>query len=146
MMLDCAKSCATCGMDETEFARTRNQRALLYDVGGDERLLETPYGMAQEQADADAQAVVKEVIANYTKYMETTIMADPKSTVKTTCKNRHAKCAVWTAMGKCKSVCTIANSMLLCAAGGKSVFVGKQLIMTLTHPLLLPRHVCRFCY
>ena len=102
MMLECAKSCATCGMDKKEVARTRKERALLYDVGGDATLLETPYGITQE--DATDQAAVKDVIANYTKYMETTIMADPKSTVKTTCKNRHAKCALWTSMGKCESV------------------------------------------
>ena len=80
------------------------RKKLLHEVGGDETLLETPYGMAQN-VDSRAADQVEMVISNFTFYMESIIFTDSKyDAVKKTCKNRHRDCAFWTTLGECEAV------------------------------------------
>ena len=107
MLRNCRKSCETCGItDEDELDALAAKKLQLYEVGGDETLLETPYGITQA-IGADADEEVRKVIRNFTTYMETIIFKDPLyASVRKTCKNRHADCAFWTSRGECEKVRT----------------------------------------
>ena len=106
MLRNCRKSCQTCGItDEDELDALSAKKLELHEVGGDETLLETPYGITQS-IGTDAREAVLKVIQNFTTYMENIIFKDPQySTVRKTCKNRHADCAFWTHLGECEKVC-----------------------------------------
>ena len=96
--------------DARELEQLIARKKALYDVGGDETLLETPYGITQtiEPSDGDK---TREVIQNFTSYMEDVVFKDPKyEAVKKTCKNRHALCAFWVAVGECEKVSTLPSS------------------------------------
>ena len=112
MLIECRKSCGTCDVTEDEELDELIERTMeLYEVGGDETLLETPYGVRQIIDPADAERVL-EVIRNFTFYMDHLIFKDPKyKAVKKTCKNRHPECSVWATSGECK---TVSRFKLLC--------------------------------
>jgi hypothetical protein len=80
------------------------RRSELHEVGGDETLLETPYGVTQD-VSASVKEQVSEVISNSTFYMDNLIFAKEKyAAVKKTCKNRHRQCAYWKTLGECEKV------------------------------------------
>lgn len=105
MLNFCIKSCQICGYtgNLTELIHLKKQLAL---VGGDETLLQTPYGMTQHVNSGDEhEDAVNQVLANMTEYMEGIIFVDPAfENVKLTCKNRHVNCAFWVAIGECEAV------------------------------------------
>ena len=105
MLIQCRQSCGTCDVaDEKELDALIERTIDLYEVGGDETLLETPYGVKQIVDPADAERVL-EVIRNFTFYMDHLIFTNPKyQAVKKTCKNRHPECSVWATSGECKAV------------------------------------------
>ena len=79
-------------------------KTALYEVGGDETLLETPYGVTQTVHPSNAEGI-EEVIRNFTSYMEDLIFKDPKyASVKKTCKNRHSDCSLRAYLGECEDV------------------------------------------
>jgi hypothetical protein len=105
MLNFCIKTCQICDYtgNVTELILLKKQLAL---VGGDETLLQTPYGMTQhlnfEEHHDDA---INQVMSNMTEYMEGVIFVDPTfENVKHTCKNRHDNCAYWVAIGECEAV------------------------------------------
>jgi hypothetical protein len=103
------------------------KKQALHEVGGDESLFETPYGVTQEFDETDESEVIK-VIQNTTIYMENIVFKDPSYTdVKKTCKNRDSRCARWTTWGECEKVGEMILSMC---------------IMFLPHKML-PYFVCR---
>jgi hypothetical protein len=108
MLNFCKKSCAICDFvgDLNELIQTKKRMA---EVGGDERLLETPYGMKQTPIEAGSEYgdAVAQVLAQSTEYMETVIFADAKyESLKHTCKNRDRSCVFWAAIGECEKVRT----------------------------------------
>jgi hypothetical protein len=110
MLRNCRKSCETCGItDEAELVALSEKKLALHEVGGDETLLETPYGVTQSIVDGSTEEHhVKEIIANFTSYMENIIFQDPKyAAVKKTCKNRHPMCSFWKHIGECEKVSRI---------------------------------------
>lgn len=105
MLRNCRKSCNTCSVLDPQKMNALVKRTLeLHEVGGDETLLETPYGVDQ-QIDASLQTEIGEIIANFTFYMENLIFAKEEfAAVKKTCKNRHRMCAYWKHLGECEKV------------------------------------------
>ena len=105
MLTHCQKSCGTCGVtDEEELEELIAWKKALHEVGGDETLLETPYGVTQTVHPSHAEGI-EEVIRNSISYMEDVIFKDPKyEAVKKTCKNRHSDCALWAYLGECEDV------------------------------------------
>ena len=108
MLNFCKKSCKICDF-EGDLNELSERKKRLAQVGGDETLLETPYGMKQtpiepgtEYSDAAAQ-----IIAQSTEYMETIIFTNTKyESLKHTCKNRDRSCVFWAAIGECEKVRT----------------------------------------
>lgn len=104
MLNFCIKSCQICDYtgNLTELIHLKKQLTL---VGGDETLLQTPYGMTQHMSFGDEhEDAVNQVMANMTDYMEGIIFVDPAfENVKLTCKNRHVNCAFWVAIGECEA-------------------------------------------
>ena len=81
----------------------------LAQVDGDERLLETPYGMKQTPIEPGTEYsdAVAQIIAQSTEYMEAIIFANVKyASFKHTCKNRDRNCVFWAAIGECEKVRT----------------------------------------
>ena len=115
MLRNCRKSCQTCEItDDIELDALAAKKLELHEVGGDETLLETPYGITQSIAP-EAKEQVQDVIRNFTFYMENVIFKDPKfTTVRKTCKNRHADCAFWTHLGECEKVRRILDRIHTC--------------------------------
>lgn len=121
MLSNCRKSCNTCDVvDPTEMAALVLRRMELHEVGGDETLLETPYGVTQD-VSASVKEQVSEVINNFTFYMDNFIFAKEEyAAVKKTCKNRHRQCAYWKTLGECENVsaclhvCPLQRNALRC--------------------------------
>lgn len=105
MLSNCRKSCNTCDvLDPAEMTALVRRRSELHEVGGDETLLETPYGVTQDVSES-VKEQVSEVITNFTFYMENLIFTQEKyAAVKKTCKNRHRQCAYWKTLGECEKV------------------------------------------
>lgn len=105
MLINCRKSCGTCGVtDNEELSALIAKKLALHDVGGDESLLETPYGVTQT-VPPTSEEMIEEVIQNFTNYMENYVFQDPQyEAVKKTCKNRNPLCAFWTSIGECEKV------------------------------------------
>ena len=83
------------------------KKLALYEVGGDETLLETPYGVKQI-TDRRYVEQCQEIIDNMESYMKDFVFRDPKyAAVKKTCKNRHSECAFWKHAGECEKVSRI---------------------------------------
>jgi hypothetical protein len=105
MLRNCRKSCETCDItDESELNSLVARKLALYEVGGDESLLETPYGVTQ-LVDTKVKSQVMEIIRNFTSYMENIVFQDPSyKDVKKTCRNREENCAFWASVGECDNV------------------------------------------
>ena len=105
MLVHCRKSCETCGItDNDELSALIARKLALHDVGGDETLLETPYGVTQTVPPTSAE-LIQEIIQNFTNYMEHVVFQDPKyEAVKKTCKNRNPLCAFWASIDECEKV------------------------------------------
>mmetsp|Transcript_10482 Transcript_10482/g.15422 ORF Transcript_10482/g.15422 Transcript_10482/m.15422 type:complete len:447 (-) Transcript_10482:385-1725(-) len=98
----CPKSCKACGLSGKDLEEFKKKQRLLESVGGDERLLETPYGYKQKLASGKRKEI-KDVIAKMEEYMTNVVMVEPKyERVRKTCKLRHDSCAYWKAMGQCE--------------------------------------------
>lgn len=101
MLLTCKKSCDTCNMKPKELRKLAAHKALLNTVGGDETLLETPYGRTQTTDGLDPDKV-HEITTNMVQYMENVVGKDPKyDPVRESCKNMKAECIQWKLEGKC---------------------------------------------
>eukprot|EP00545_Synedropsis_sp_CCMP1620_P004966 CAMPEP_0119007782 /NCGR_PEP_ID=MMETSP1176-20130426/3245_1 /TAXON_ID=265551 /ORGANISM="Synedropsis recta cf, Strain CCMP1620" /LENGTH=459 /DNA_ID=CAMNT_0006959997 /DNA_START=21 /DNA_END=1400 /DNA_ORIENTATION=- len=103
MLRNCRKSCNTCSVvDHDAMMALVDRRTELYEVGGDETLLETPYGIEQ-QVDSSLKHEIGQIVLNFTFYMEHLIFAKEEyAAVKKTCKNRHRMCAYWKHLGECE--------------------------------------------
>ena len=134
MLLQCRKSCGTCGItDRLELDALIEKKVALHEVGGDETLLETPYGVTQT-LDVKTQAGIKEVIKNFTSYMDSVVFKDPRyETVKKTCRNRHRDCAFWAHLGECENVSRIMQCMIKNAERSLHVIYSKQAHNRLDH-------------
>jgi hypothetical protein len=112
MLFSCQKSCETCGLTQEELQAASFRALALQDVGGDETLIETPYGMRQEVLNAELQEEIHAIIQKYARYMEEEVFVKEEfAAVKKMCKNRHRECAYWTQQGSCETVS--AGSFLL---------------------------------
>ena len=105
MLIQCRDSCGTCDVtDEEELDALIEKKLELYELGGDEMLLETPYGVTQIIDTTEVERA-QEVIRSYTFYMDHLVFKDPKyEGVKKTCKNRRPECVVWATSGECETV------------------------------------------
>jgi ShK domain-like len=114
MLRSCRKSCETCNIiDEMELSALIARKLALYEVGGDESLLETPYGITQI-IDESSKSQIMEVISNFTSYMENIVFKDPSyKDVKKTCRNREGNCAFWASLGECEKVSILTVHSLL---------------------------------
>jgi len=101
LYLNCPKSCGNCGILGTELEEYKQKRRLLASVGGDERLLETPYGYAQQDVDPHTRPI-QEFVLKMEQYMSTVVWVEPKyEKVRQSCKVRHDSCAYYQALGYC---------------------------------------------
>jgi prolyl 4-hydroxylase len=106
MLTSCAKSCKTCHLDPRQVATLARYKTKLHAVGGDARLLETPYGITQVTDGLDPGRV-QEIESNMNHYMERIVMKDRKyADVRNTCKNVQPNCIQLKLDGKCNSVST----------------------------------------
>lgn len=105
MLNFCKKSCEICDFDG-DLGELVVLKGRLDQVGGDETLLENPYGMNQTfwNNNNDGSPSYEDTLKQTSHYMETIIFQDPKyeSTIRHTCKNRHRSCAKWTTIGECE--------------------------------------------
>ena len=78
-------------------------RRRLHEVGGDETLLETPYGMKQSESGPEYADQVKQVEEEMINYMERVINNDEKyKSLKDSCRNRDRSCFYWASIGECE--------------------------------------------
>jgi hypothetical protein len=78
-------------------------RRRLHEVGGDETLLETPYGMKQSELGPEYADQVKQVEEEMINYMERVINNDEKyKSLKDSCRNRDRSCFFWVSIGECE--------------------------------------------
>jgi hypothetical protein len=104
MLNFCKQSCNICDFsgDLTELIVLKKR---LDEVGGDETLLETPYGMKQLEAFGHEEEIVG-IIATTAEYMERVIFTDERyADMKHKCKDRNHQCAFWKLVGECEKVC-----------------------------------------
>jgi len=98
----CPKSCQACGLSGKELEEVKEKRRLLASVGGDLKLLETPYGYEQT-VNGIKETDMKDVIDQMEEYMTKIVMVEPKyERVRMTCKLRHSSCAYWKSIGECE--------------------------------------------
>jgi len=101
MLESCPISCNICGMDPDWVQELLDHRLKVQNVGGDERLLETEYGMSQFVND-EMEERSSELFYKMRKYM-TSIETDPKfDSVRDICKNKSRECAKWVLEGECE--------------------------------------------
>jgi prolyl 4-hydroxylase len=113
MYVHCPKSCRACGYEGEALGKLRDQRRTLARVGGNVRLLETPYGYKQviptdefdHIDDKEAfQQEIQTIIHETDQYMETKVAKlDLYNNVRDQCFNQHELCAVWKYQGLCDS-------------------------------------------
>lgn len=134
MLNFCIKSCQICDYTGklTELIRLKKQLSL---VGGDETLLQTPYGLTQHVNIGDEHNdAVNHVMANMTEYMEGIIFVDSTfENVKHTCKNRHNNCAYWVAIGECEAVRDLFTNLSIADV---NCLDGCQIVCNRPHPVL----------
>lgn len=103
MLESCPISCNICGMDPDLVQELLDHRLKIQKVGGDERLLETEYGMSQFVND-EMEERSSELFFKMRKYMNS-IETDPKfDSVRDICKNKSRECAKWVLEGECEKV------------------------------------------
>jgi hypothetical protein len=109
MLTDCPQACNSCqfvaiaggNMDKEITRRTK-----VTNAGGDERYLETPYGISQTINDEimDSDDVIL-AFRDLSTYMEETVLVEPDyETVRDRCKNKSRQCAEWKLNGECETV------------------------------------------
>lgn len=107
MLKDCPQSCQSCQFDKTNIEDEIQRRTRLQLAGGDERYLETPYGMIQDDHDLDEYD-------DMNIYMEQIVFKDSKyEGVRDRCKNKSRQCAAWKRNGECETVSMLYASVLL---------------------------------
>ena len=93
-------------MDHRQVKTLAEYKTKLHAVGGDPRLLETPYGITQDTAGLDPEKV-QEIESNMVNYMITIVQTDDKyADVRNTCKNVKPDCIKLKLEGKCNIVPT----------------------------------------
>ena len=103
MLYKCQKSCKTCNMDGYKLSILADYRIRLHAVGGDERLLETPFGVTQLTVGLDSSRV-QEIQTNMEHYMTNVVQKDQKyEAVKFKCKNTLPDCIKLKIEGKCSA-------------------------------------------
>jgi len=103
MLTHCRSSCQSCGLQGEELEAEIEHQRKLNHVGGDETLLETPYGKLQD-GENDPNSAIHPIVANYSKYMDSVVFVDEDyKDVKDSCKNRHELCAFWASLGECEN-------------------------------------------
>lgn len=103
MLFSCRSSCKTCDVNDTDLKKVAEHKRKLHLVGGDERMLETPYGITQNIEFEIADDHKKEsVMKKMEVYMDTVVKVDPKyKDVNESCKNRDSHCLRWQIEGRC---------------------------------------------
>jgi len=120
MLNFCKRSCDICDY-EGELSELIGLRGKLHLVGGDETLLENPYGMNQNRWAIEIEGKsYKETLRQTAHYMNTIIFKDviKYESIVHTCKNRHRSCAHWTTIGECENNPTYMQKM--CAPSCRS--------------------------
>mmetsp|Transcript_512 Transcript_512/g.767 ORF Transcript_512/g.767 Transcript_512/m.767 type:complete len:514 (-) Transcript_512:113-1654(-) len=101
MLYSCRSSCKTCDLDEKELKSLAEHKRKLHLVGGDERMLETPYGITQTMT-FESNSDIKEVMKKMEAYIDTVVNVDPEyEDVYESCKNRDPNCLRWKIEGRC---------------------------------------------
>jgi prolyl 4-hydroxylase len=98
-------------VDPGELSRLATQKLRLHKVGGDERLLETKYGMEQEVEGLDPDAV-KQTLQEMAEYMIGDVHSNPQLK-DVVCKNRQRDC-LRKKLGS-EGACSSASMTTLCA-------------------------------
>jgi prolyl 4-hydroxylase len=105
MYLHCPYSCNACGYqgDPAALTKLRDERRRLADVGGDARLLETPFGYNQIVSPGMEEDISK-IIEETAIYIKDKVMVDDSyKNVRRTCLNRDGSCAYWKHQGLCET-------------------------------------------
>ena len=104
MLRGCQRTCGSCDLSPEALQQWIDRRIDIQRVGGDERYLETPYGMSQwvtEEMEHDVNHLFRAMAT----YMDDIVALDPSyDTVRDRCKNKYRKCAKWKFEGECERV------------------------------------------
>lgn len=104
MLKSCVRACGACDLDATAIQKLIERKTRITKAGGNEKFLETPYGMSQFIFDYMEDHVTG-LFRNMTTYMEDIVMKDPRyESVRDRCKNKHRECAQWKLSGQCEQV------------------------------------------
>ena len=104
MLYQCKKSCKTCSLDARKLRVLADYRIRLHAVGGDERLLETPYGITQRTQGLDPEKV-REIETNMAHYIQNVVQKEKKyKDVKHKCKNTQPDCIRLKIAGQCSGL------------------------------------------
>jgi prolyl 4-hydroxylase len=103
MYTNCIKSCKACGYHGDALVTLRDERRKLAAVGGDARLLETPYGYSQTVVSG-MEEPIRTIVDETATYIETKVKVEAKyDNVRKTCLNRNDSCAYWKHQGACET-------------------------------------------
>jgi hypothetical protein len=104
MLKSCQRTCEACHLSSPELNQLIDRRIRIQQVGGDERFLETPYGMSQSVSEEMEDGII-ELFRNMAVYMDDVVENDLKyDTVRDRCKNKHRECTKWKFEGECATV------------------------------------------
>jgi hypothetical protein len=125
MLKDCPRACNACQFDAHNMDKEITRRTRVVNAGGDERCLETPFGISQTINDEgmDAGDVIQ-LFRKLSTYMEETVLVDHEyETVRDRCKNKSRQCAEWKLNGECETVSCMVLYGCVCLFVAVALFV-----------------------